>query len=234
MSNKANNQKPKSKKTKKFSLEKIPYYFWALTAVSLGAGLLSMFLLMYFEYSKTNNRKIDYPVYVSIMQESGDQQPIFYKKVSGAWYVVSGTTEMIISLYEDGYFTWESIDSNLKYTKLYAAGRYAKNDNGQLLFSHMKELGYPFDRSNPALKTHFLILNETAFDFDIKDIAKSKYEKEKTLIIDIPEHDPEKEHSVSLALSSFMKAISKDKKTLYLKYIGTPIIENKRKLRKPS
>ncbi|MGB1077214.1 MAG: hypothetical protein ACPG05_02820 [Bdellovibrionales bacterium] len=196
-------------------LEKVPYPFWVLIAVALAAGLISLVAMKAYYYIDGQKIDADYPVYEKIMLENGNAQPDFYKKIQGAYYLRENETETIVELYSDGYFAWEAIDSTRKYIKLFAAGRYAQNQEGQIVFSQMQKLGLPFDRKNPALKIYHMKLNETAFSFKIKKEDKTGA---KMLALNIPEN-PEQIHP---ALKSFLQAVSAGKQTVSLKYLGTP------------
>ena len=196
-------------------LDKVPYKFWALITIALSAGLLSILIMYAFNSFSGDKTRMDYPVYETLMKTDAGKQPEFYKKIAGAWYIKQDTTEMILELYTDGYFSWESIDSSLKYLKLFAAGRYALNESGQILFSQRQELGLPYDPYNPGLKIHHLAIRETPFSFKIRPRGNGT---PPFLILSIPKE----EGGANPAIIRFLQAISKNKDEVYLRYLGKP------------
>ncbi len=196
----------------------LPIAFWMILTLSLVGGLVSLISMRTYEYLERGNTKNDYPLYTQIMQDFPKQQISLYKTISGAWYAHKATTEIIIEFYEDGYFSWESVDSTAKYTKLFAAGRYALDGQGRLLFSQMKELGLPFDQSNPGLRIYNFSLGETAFSFDIKHRKNNANSSEKIIMLKISNNKEE----INPAITAFLQTISGSEKTIALKYLGKP------------
>jgi len=199
--------------------DRVPYRFWVLVTVALCAGLISLLAMRSYDYIQSQAPKTDYPRYETLLKTSPDQQA-FYKKMTGAWYLSKESAEMVIEFYEDGHFFWQLIDGADKYTKLFAAGRYAQMQNGQVLFSQMKELGLPFDRYNPGVNIIHFALDETAFSITTKATKRG----ENRLIFPIPEAD---DTDVNPAMVRLFKNLSDDGNHVSLRYIGKPMMRTK-------
>ena len=194
-------------------IHRIPYKFWVLMTISLTAGLISLLAMRGVAYIDSVSKvDRDYPVYVSLMDTLSAEQPAFYKQMNGAYYFKKGSTELLIDLYDDGFFTWESLDSTAIYTKLFAAGRYAIDEQGRILFSQMREIGLPYNRSGHGIKIYHIAIEELPF---IYTLASNK----SSLVLKIPS----KEEGINVSLSMFLNALSVNGESISLRYLGTSI-----------
>lgn len=201
-------------------LEKVPYQLWVLITVALSFGLLSLIVMKSYSYIDSQKLKSDYPVYDQLIIDAPNQAST-YSELTGAWYLKKGSAEMLLEFYDDGYFSWEIIDSEAKFTKLFAAGKYAKTEKGGLLFSQMRELGLPYNSREVGVKIYHLALDESSFMYTVtKNKARDRF-----LSISFSDNAS----GINPAVVRLLANLSYNKDSVSLRFLGAPSTHNRRR-----
>ena len=201
-------------------LEKVPYQLWVLMTIALSCGLLSIIIMKSYNYLDSQSLKSDYPVYDQLLLDYPNQKET-YKEFTGAWYLKKGTAEILLEFYDDGYFAWEVLDDSSKFTKLFAAGKYAKTKDGNLLFSQMRELGLPYSSQKIGVKIYHLALDEAYFSYNI---GQGK-NHQKMLNISLTDNLA----GINPAIVRLLANLSHQKDFVSLRFLGTPSTYNRRR-----
>ena len=209
----------KTQKTK-ISLETIPSQLWMIVLFALCVGITSLALMRAISHFDNNTPQSNYPIYETALTEHGEKQSKFYQSIQGAWYVKKDETESLLELYRDGYFSWESIDHKNKYLKLFAAGQYAVNGQGDLLLSQRKEYGLPYSKTAVGIKIFHKEIGEVAFPLEVKYDARNK--PLLSLVL------PPGEDVLNPRMSGFLKGMG-DEHAVEFQYLGFPSGKHKRK-----
>ena len=200
-------------------IEKIPYKFWVIFTLAMCAGLFSIFIMQAYGMLGSKTTKSNYPLYERTQEILSEKQPEFIENVTGSWYLKKDAVEMLLELYDDGYFQWHIIDLNNKYIKLFGAGLYAIDEQDRLLFSQRQDLGLPFDPQSPATRVSHIDLLETPFTFSInaqKDMSKSMYVN----VPDAAEATPR--------VRALLKTLAGQQEYFILRYLGAPALRENR------
>lgn len=190
-------------------LEKVPYRFWVLMTLALGIGLVSLIGQKTFRYIQDNHSVSDYPFYDRAINDGTLSQDDFYKEVAGTWYVQKGTTELVLQLYGDGYFSLDSVDETMEYLRLFSMGRYVRTPEGALLLSQRVDIDFPFPEVPIGVTFHQLDVEEVVFDYT--------HGAQKKLSLSVLKSDVS-----SPAFIAFLNSLSDDQGVLEFRYLGTP------------